>query len=197
MKDKDFDERELYELKWWDYRMLKPDVCTLSFMREWVKAAAEFNELVKGTRYINVLKRFKRFDLPYLRGHEAWKVLQRLRQWADAQGMPYDHFWAYAYEAHIKLGFDRPYLPVFQNEHLLGMVKEAWQEAKRVRVIWAESPWFKADKYQASQMQDDYFGYLLREIKSHYSKAFAQETLVKCVREGTLPVAYFKRYGAK
>ena len=44
------DEKQLYEIKWHDYRHLTPDVATLVFIGEWAERYTEYNDFIGDSR---------------------------------------------------------------------------------------------------------------------------------------------------
>ncbi len=170
-------EKELYDMKWFDYRAMDPDTATLVFMHEYALRMREYNELLGRSRYFYILKSFKAFERDYLRNHRLFKILEKLRPIADKHGMPYDKFWEFACEAHMNLGFKKTYVNVFLNKNILKKIKEDWEQYKKDFICYSKSTSLQPDNYQGFDIQKDYYEYLLGQIKTRYPASKRAEKL--------------------
>jgi hypothetical protein len=202
-------EQELFKTKWFDYRMLSPDDATLLFMDEWRKALTSYNEhnvpsyrgkdgkLHVMNGYTDVSKGYKSLNIEYLKTKKktSWNLFTKLRQWADKQGFGYDKYWPSAFKAHEVLGFKNRLLNVFLNERIKAKVVERIDDYRQIKIKKAMSSAFKAENYEGTPLQDDYYEYLIDELKQRYPVR-REEKLMKMVKEGEINKNFFKKYAA-
>ena len=159
-------EKFLYGVKWHDYRMLTPDTATLAFMNEFAKALTEFNEATGKSRYFSFLKNIASFEPERLKVKRSrfWNTMSQLRQWADGHGFDYADFWSWGFAAFNELGFRATYVNAFLNMKLKLKIKEKKLEYDRHFVKRSESPYFRAENFVGSEIQTDYYDYLIYKI---------------------------------
>ena len=163
-------EKELMETKWFDYRALAPDVATLVFMNEWAKAFCNYNERLGKTRHFYFLKSFERFDLGYLKNKTRFGYFTKLRQWADSHRMRYDLYWAWAFEVHENLGYGRTFESIFLGKRIKAGVLQKQKDFERDILIYSQHEIFRPDNYADYEIQDDYYWYLVDEVKKRNPK---------------------------
>jgi hypothetical protein len=164
------DQRELFDTKFFDYRALAPDAATLFFMRDWAVAFTNYNEDLGRTRYWAFLKGFESFDLSYLKATPRFKVHEKLRSFADAHGFRYDLFWQWAFEAHLHMGFHRTFEQVFLFPKILTKIMEYKRIFDENFITYATTDIFKPQNYRNLELQNDYYWYLVYEIKNRYHR---------------------------
>lgn len=188
-------EKHLYGLKWHDYRMLKPDTATLVFLNEFAKALTDFNELTGKSRYFSFLKSITKFDPEWIKKHrpQFWGTIEKLRHKADSGCFDYADFWKWAFEALNELGFQVTYLNAFLNIKLRLKIKERKAEHEESFIKRSESPYFRAENYVGSELQDDYYSYLVMATK-HLNPTFRAETLHAFVGSGEISPVYLEQH---
>ena len=185
------DERELYDLKWFDYRPFDPDTATLFFLKEQAKRFVKHYASLG--RYPVVLRAYATFDRIRLgKKMKRWKVLTELRQWCDKLGMPYGKFWEWACETHLELKIGKMYEIYFTNENLLFEVKSAWEQEKRNFIITSDFYLLHPNNYKHYEFQDDYYGYLVGQVKRRYPRLKWKEILDSYVENEKLVVDFAK-----
>jgi len=185
------DERELMEMKFFDYRAMEPEVATLVFMESWAKALMNYNEDLGKTKHYAFLKSFKSFDLAYLRENARFKALTKLRRIADKHGMRYDLYWQWAFDAHLELGFSKTFENVFLNLKIQAKIPDKKRAHEKTFVTWAKSDIFKPENYRNLELQNDYCWYLIREIKNRYHREHWQRRITIMIENGRLPKDFF------
>jgi len=164
------DQKELFDTKFFDYRALAPDAATLFFMRDWAVAFTNYNEDLGRSRYWAFLKGFESFDLSYLKATPRFKVHEKLRSFADAHGFRYDLFWQWAFEAHLHMGFQRTFENVFLSLRILKRALEMKRKHEENFITYATTDIFKPQNYRNLELQNDYYWYLVYEIKNRYHR---------------------------
>ncbi len=202
-KTRKLDERELYDTKWFDYYHLPPDVATLTFFFEWAKAITNFKESIGESRFVNVLKKYERLDIEYLKSHgTTWKHVQNLRQWADQHGLEYRNYWSVAFIVATDLNFVRVlktktakhstvFLSAFYNKNLKREVLRRIKE-HRSQVIQKSDFWlFRAKHYKGYQSQRNYYNYLIEMVKQRYPTQIVDKVKIM-VENKEISMSYFK-----
>lgn len=189
-RERNKQEIELYETKWFDYRRGEPDVATMRFLFAYGKAMETYNDQLGHTRYRHILKAFADMRLESLRDQAQFKQLASLRRWADKHGMPYELFWSYATEAHLKLGFDKTFITVFGNASIKAKVLDMWEHWKEVTVVRSSDPFFRAANFTGYAQQCEYYDYLIDSILRRYTDGEAARRLARLVNDGELDQNY-------
>jgi hypothetical protein len=185
------DERELMDMKFFDYRALEPEVATLVFMANWAQAFCNYNEDIGYTKHFAFLKGFKSFDLDYLRTNSHFKTLNELRKIADKHGARYDLFWQWAFEAHTELSFQNKMVNTFKNKNIQAKILDKKRAHEKTFITYAKSDIFKPENYRNLELQNDYCWYLIREIKNRYAKETWQGKILTLVENNRLPKDFF------
>ena len=180
------DERELFDTKFFDYRALTPDVATLIFMQDWATAFTNYNEDLGRSRYWAFLKSFESFDSSYLQTNARFRILGKLRHFADAHGFRYDLFWQWAFDAHLNLGFHKTWENVFLNSRILTKTIEMKREHEENFITYARSDIFKPENYRNLELQNDYYWYLIYEVKNRYHRDEFRSRLRSLLEKGRL-----------
>jgi len=151
-------ENDLYDLKWFDYRALSPETATKKFTLEY--ARVWYLEILGNIKYTDVLIGL---DPLHFDQWHWFSCMTKLRQFADAHFLKYDDFWGWAFEAVLKLGFQRTTPNVYLNKRILARILEKHKEWAGIR--HADSIFLRAATYTGHEIQDDYCHYLLNNIK--------------------------------
>jgi len=193
MKNANTAEIELFDLKWFDYRALHPDVATMVFFQEYIRSAREYNVRLGYSKYVNVLKGYPSLDLEGLKRHSHWGMLTKLRRYADRHGIEYYFFWKWASEAHLQLCFARRFLNVYLAQRILAKVLEYRDEHVNCFIIYSQLQVFEAQNYKGWEVQDDYYSYVVKQLKKRNSLKDFTDKIKKLVSDGKIPLAFFKK----
>lgn len=207
-------ERDLYEIKWFDYRMVSPDMATAMFARSYARAMVSLRlklGLLEERRapYYDALRTM---DVVNMRGWRNWNTMERLRRWADKNFMPYDLFWEWACRAYVELGFnerkhvvartgkdgkvkrekkDVIYANAFLNKNLLARVLDLQDDHERY-VLYSNLEVFRAENWQDHPIQNDYYDHLVSELKHKHPDPWAR--IDRLCSERRLSKGYVKKY---
>lgn len=210
--DKVPQERELYDLKWHDYRMLSPDVATLLFINEYSRTKRWMlvdNEGIdpRDVEKLSVLdgnatarKKNPRaaFDFTNLRNWRFWKIFEKLRRWADEMHFRYDFFWEYAFRAHREMKYKFSSPSVFCSEALLDKVLDFRDERAATQITLSELPVFKADNYGDTEIQNDYYYDLLGTLRQKYQSDRVYNARINTlINDGVVSKEFLRKYISK
>lgn len=184
------DERKLYSLKWFEYRPYDPQTATLMFIRAWGRESVRHN--AKIGRFPVVFATYKTFDPVKLVKTRRWKIHNILRQWSDAQGMPYEKFWEWAFMAHLLCKFKYQNEINFTKDSVLTRVKSEWEQYK-VDFIHLSDNWLlQPDNYHGYAFQNEYYCYLIGEIVNRYHSSSWTNTILGYVNDDRIPKNFLK-----
>lgn len=183
------DERELYGLKWFDYKPLSPDMATLLMGQEHCRQSVYFYELLgEQSHFVKTAALlYSKLDLDNIRSWKRFDTMEKLRQWADQNGMRYDNFWRWAFEAILNTrhgtvgrkndrGRSRFFvLNHFLNKHVLEDTLRRRDEAQATFITFSDHPYFQAAAYRGEPLQDSYHLYLLQELKRRFPAAMLEK----------------------
>jgi hypothetical protein len=184
------DERELFDTKWFEYRPIDPDTATLVFIKAWAKRMQKYNALLG--KYPVVFRDYRSFNRARLSKMKRWNTMARLRQFCDKHGMPYGKFWEWACEAHLELKLHKMHEVYFTNEKLLFEVKAAWEQHKRNFIVTSDSWLLHPDFYRGYEWQNDYYEYVIGEIKRRNHKSKWLEVVERYVKDEKIPVDFYR-----
>ncbi|MGD0275749.1 MAG: hypothetical protein ABSB79_06805 [Syntrophales bacterium] len=164
------DEKELYELKWFDYRALSPEGATKRFCLEYQRAFSmshmpHSSESLGESKYINIFKGATRL--------EDWKwfpTMTKLRQLADTYFMKYEDFWEWGFQGALDLGFKSTFPNVFLSKSLKAYILDKGKNYNMRFLRYTDSPFLNPKSYVGHEIQKDYFSYLVA-----FSKNFLPE----------------------
>ena len=183
------DEQELMDLKWYDYRVMPPDLATKVFIREYAKRFVRyFDRLGLAGRHYNTLKTF---DITNPKKWRHWSVIELLRQWADAHCMKYDDFWTWAVEASSVLNFKRTFPNTFLHPTIKTYVLQKSKEPSYLR--HADYDWLKPEHYREWELQNDYYWYIVKELQRRYPRRW-RERLEEMVIEGKMSKDFLEKH---
>jgi len=172
-------EKQLYNLKWYDYRPYMPDTATLIFIGEWVNAFDRLLVKMGFDHFENNRGEVVKKDYPYSSGNivylkavndgEDWKRFTTLRKDCDVRTVPYWVFWEVALQTMVNYdGFDFG-LQAFDNLLLLG---SAFEHVKNLlkdgQIVFARMPFLQPDRYTGTQIQKDYCEYIVFKVNERY-----------------------------
>lgn len=181
------DEKELYDLKWFDYRTLPVRGADLLFILSWLKVAAHYQAKCGYSRYAGWW--IRKLDIKNYKKGKQIPNLIKLRQWADSRGLKYEYFWERAFEAHTNFAFKNSFPNAFLNKTILNYVSS---ESKKSGIIkYADFEFFKTDNYFGHEFQNDYYSYLIREVKNNYGNR-AAGVVKELIAEGKMSVKFLK-----
>ncbi len=185
-------ELELYDLKWFDYRTMPPDLCTLMFIREWVPAQRGLYKTLGMSNYVNVLRPFSEIELEAMKRVRSWRVFDKLRIFADKHGLRYDLFWKWGIEALLEQKFNKRFANVYLSEKVLSRVLEMHKTHCEHFVIYSKDSYFRASRYEGSKVQKDYYAYLLKEISKKTSAHNRANVIRGLFDRGIFPMEFLK-----
>ena len=134
-------EAELFQTKWYPYRVLHPVVATYRYAHELNKTYQRYYQMTRDYtkgKYIRVSK-----------GKDIWYAKNpggfiKGRQQADMMGIPYEFYTSAAYEfLYIKKWKHIPRQCHLYAVDVIEYVEAKWQEYARSALILSEDPFFK------------------------------------------------------
>lgn len=163
-------ERNLYEVKWFDYRMVSPDGATILFIAEYARRVQDYRVDVAGNPegsrgFANVLRGF---DLKDPKAWGQFGIMQTLRRFADKNCIPYGNFWKWAFRAHLDGGWKIVQPKIFLQTSIKARVIELQDEHMEAFVTFSLLPVFSAENYKGHEIQKDYYYNLVSEVNSRY-----------------------------
>lgn len=196
-------EDELYKTKWFDYRMLSPDMATMRFVYFWMKshgwalshAGLDFREDLNGDP-VPVPYHYAQGTMEYFQqvnDGEDWEAFQKLRRMCDRRGVPY---WMFC-ESAIKVlqGTDEGVLDVrctTGNMMLNSIMLDVTERKLHGPIPLARDPHFAAAAYVGHPLQEEYAWHVTRAIKSRYRGDLTQK-FVSLIKNGHLSKQFVKK----
>jgi hypothetical protein len=165
------DERELHDLKWFDYRFMSPREATLKFREEFQTVYRQ-----KYARNIDTEEAPRKFGVR--RGdpesHKAeFTSLWRARQSADLVGAPYDIFLNAAFDILLRGHFERMPAPnQFYRKHaekIAIAVRDHWDELCGTRFMYATLPQYQEASFFGLPAQIAHRVWVIEQIKKLHS----------------------------
>lgn len=188
-------DKELFGVKWWDYRFETPFEATLSYIDAFGQEArkvysrdidserAQHIHVVTGKKVVEGILRNEE------KAKRAFSGFWRGRQVADALGMPYPTYIQEALSQRMRR-WQRAYLPsanqIYQDRDV-ERVSNRWEELKASRIYYANHHAYLAQNYQAAPIQKAYCDYLVERAEKTGDKIM---TLVDMVDADRLPLEY-------
>jgi hypothetical protein len=194
------DERELYQTKWWDARLLTPKEATLAFALAHFRAMAA-HKASMGDRPFEAVIASRKLDLAAPEKWAHWEIMTKLRRFADAFGARYDDFWELAFEAHIDLKLPTRltrkgtlFVPcnTFLTPSLMNQVAVRWQERYGRFVRYSEAPFFTPAGYRGLRLQDAYYDEIVARLM--YGGGATPEKIRQMIDDGKLSADYLRKY---
>lgn len=190
-------ETNLYKTKYWDYRLLNPNDCTLCFIYHYARIVPNYIdrlhdhvEVKSGSCPGKYLPVISRLDLRKPREWNNWKIAEKARRWCDQYGIKYEDFWNWACEEHEKAGWRMTFMNSFCGQKMLDRVKSRF-DAKQEMAI-SRHEFFMAMGYKGCALQKEYLAHTVKHIGHKYG-ASAARVIKELISDGILPMEYFKR----
>lgn len=168
---------EIYQTRWWDYRLMSPGHSFMLFAHTYYKAfrahgatfmAHRNNHKTVGRGIIGLGEMFNTAEAIWDRDKRHITGMWNAMIAADALGIPYDHFCRLAFQ--IAKDQNWTHLPrpaQLYGEKLGGAVLYAWEERLKERFIHAKHPIYSLSNYDGSKVQDEYKSWLLGQLEEH------------------------------
>lgn len=166
-------ERELHNLKWFDYRFMSPMAATLKFREEFQKAYR-----LKYASNIDTEESHTKFGVR--RGapedHRAeFTSLWRARQFADLFGAPYDVFLSAALGILLRGSFHRiPYVNQLYGKHrerVAAEVRDRWEKHCTARFMYSALPQYQQASFFGLAAQTAHRIWVIEQIKAFRSNS--------------------------
>lgn len=166
-------ERELMNVKWFEYRFMSPARATSLFLQNYREAFKHFfaaNIDFRQAKNVSGVNSKTMLENPRVRT-QVWCARQR----ADETGMPYNHYLYAAFEFAVRR--QRRWLPQPNQLHFSGKAHDAWIESRnhyweeclRSRMPDVENdPAFLIENYCGLPAQDAYRMFIVGEAERHY-----------------------------
>lgn len=156
-------EAQAMQNKWFDYRLMPHVKATYLFAREFNIAYQRFfaetrdKETAKMIRGINTDDVFKSRDKT---------TIHLARQAFDLIGVRYNFGLAFAMRRFLERGWrSMPRPNQLYGDELLADLADAWAEECKVRLQIPKNPYFLAENYEGSRIQNEYNEWLVGQIK--------------------------------
>jgi len=175
----------LMSRKWWDYRIVTPDVATMMFIAEYARQFREYLEYLGESRHVNILKGF---DIEAPHQWHNWVMSSNTRRWCDERMIRYGDYWKYAIETHERKRRCKALYSIMCSSKMKDEVE--WRISQMEEVPFAEHPVFKAENYSGCALQVCYFKYLMARIRKKYGDN-ELITIRRLVDNGVIPVKFF------
>lgn len=172
-------EQELYETKFFDYRVISHNTATIAFVCFFQKELLVYEKLTRKGYFRNYLSTVNQ-PVPEWK---HFKTFQDLRRWADANFIKYNDFWSFAFLFHREMGFKQCFPNVFKNKNLLINIKNVDKEKYTHQLKLADLQYFNIDNYTGEDMQNDYWNYVIKEIRAKYQGSQAIAVFKKLVKD--------------
>lgn len=164
------DLADLNETTWFGYRFVHPAIRVFYFIHCYSDAYRRTTRLL-GHKFR--LPAFTRPN-PFFEATKAQITgLVTATLTADAHGIPYEIWCDTMMERAIRLGFDRPLLPVqlYQTKFIDGVL-DAWKDRNERGIYTAKAPQFRIENYVSHPVQNAYQDYLCENAKGKGNQAF-------------------------
>jgi hypothetical protein len=194
---------ELFQTKWFDYRMMTPLQATKAYIDAYVGVyrrifAREFDH--ERAQYITPLN-FDSLRAGILQGRTRDKTkfvgAWHGRQIADALGMPYAEYIDAVMTQRMRR-WKQNYMPQPQHlyhEYDVEKAQEKWEEMKLGRLYVAEHHAYLVQNYEGAAHQDQYHEYLFMMAEKRNNPAMV---LAQCIDNDQLPPEkVFHRVGSE
>lgn len=169
----DLTEDQLSELKWFDYRVLTPELATELFTTAYGVIFREFYGKVVDYATVGHAQ-------PFPKGvAEELHYLNQARQAADSIGCRYDFYLRAAFWRFVNRGFaDLPRPNQLYAEEVILDVRDVWTAQKNAELQLAKHHTFTVDNHTGSALQLAYCDYLIDQIKRRALPHLALATVV-------------------
>lgn len=179
-------ELELMKTKFWDYRLVSPDVATMIFTHRMAIRLSAHNEWHGESKHKDVLKGF---NIEAYQEWKNWPLMERARRWCDEVGMNYDKFWIWATEEHEKLGWKR-YMGVFCGQKIFHKVLKRHETHSQNFIVTSSHPFFLAEGYRGCKLQKAYYRNIVMQVYRKY-RSKSPEVMKTMLNDGVVAEDYF------
>lgn len=166
-------EPELYQHKWWDYRLMHPGRATFLFAADYAHAYAHimrsrvdfrehgpFNGMSSGNINLD----------PFLESPKKIKGFWKARRFADGLGIPYPFFVVHTLKASDSQDFEVLATPdQLCNRNLLEPMLESWLAVSK-SVMFPKDPFYHADAWVGNVHQREWQRHILSYMEEHQHK---------------------------
>jgi len=168
-------EKNLYPLKWFDYRDVTPEGADMLFLQAWCKAHNDFQAFYlidvrfdsDGKEYLKPLRWESLQDL--LDDGKFMERVSRLRRSADKNGIPYKLFWSFAFELLADVdNLDCEITSLASSISSRASIFDSYRERFSERVTISEHPRMFPANFSGLKSQIEYFTYVEEEAKKRY-----------------------------
>jgi len=183
-------EKQLFETKWFDYRLMTPKGATDQFAEAYGviyrrKYAANFD------RTRAALKKGLLNEGVYASQRELAGIWGA-RQFADRLGLPYDLFISWAMEGCLRSGskkIPRPnQLYGSKGELIANHVRSTWSDhCREARFMFSALPIYRVNAYCGFSAQDARYDWIIEQVRVRHAKPWILAKV--CFDEQVLPIA--------
>lgn len=181
-------ELRLFNLKWYPYRFHTPEVANLFCLYEYISNLQDYLEAIGESRNLNTLKSF---DISDPKKFKMYGTLNKLRQFIDKHGLPYNVYWNSAFQAFNKMKFKRYYLNTFLNENLKQETISIAKQRMLDYIQFSNHPKLNLNK-ATNEVQKNYHYYIISRFQEKYGESWKGK-LVDAVRNRLVSVTILER----
>lgn len=161
-------ELELFDTKWFDYRMMHPLDATVLFCEAYKRAYSQIMRTHGRVDYVTAQFRTGLKRVPYTaQGPSVRTSLWKARQTADERGVDYDYFCSTI----LSIAASREWgeLPRPQHmwqEDLLAIFAEKLLNRSMTRLMGSDNPWFSTENYCGHEVQDAHRAHIFDQLEN-------------------------------
>jgi len=194
-------EAQLYATKWFDHKLLQPDIATMQFIRYWIESHSWALRHAGLDHVEDAVGNAVQLPYPYtsglpvyfqrVNGGKDWAAFQKLRRLADRDGLPY---WLMCETAiRVMLGTDHARLEVtyaVEQINLSSIMLTAREQFDQGPIQFARDPFFAGEHFTGWPLQRAYCSSIVDRVKTRYHSG-AVDVLRKLVERGKMPIKFF------
>jgi hypothetical protein len=192
-------DKELFAIKWWDYRFMSPCAATFAYIdifgveaRKLYARDIDYERAahIRVVTAASVMDGLRRNDE---KAKRSFSGFWRGRQVADALSVPYDIYISEALSSRMR-AWQRTHMPTALQVYRdidVERVANRWEELKASRVYYATHHAYLAQNYQGAPYQDEYFRHLIERARQ--TTDFVA-TLADMVDADHMPVEFLRRH---
>lgn len=184
-------EPDLYASKWFDYRRMIPSKATLLFAREYARIyRSQFAKIQDLERAAEITIFGVGQDIF---ASNSLIHFWRARQEADRIGCRYSYYIRFAFDRAFDRGWR--YLPrpnQLYSEDLSTDIELGWFHTQRQILQLADNPVYFAKNYKQTPDQDDYYLYLVQQVKNRSVPEYLLARLVHKAK--ILPLEFAQKH---
>jgi hypothetical protein len=177
------EEVGLYAQKWFDYRFMTPSEASYFYAHEFVKAYRRHFRINIDRDDAERVKPMRKEDL-FTNSATFVSGIWRGRQFADALGMPYDHYldgalyyrlryWRQTHlpRPHQLYQEDSRYSDDMRQTWFVNAITKNWEEKQSSMLFYSRHPNYKNDRYIGTRDQNDHHEWLIKQMKLRMNPA--------------------------